>query len=289
MPANTSLQRRQFRLKDSLLLAAIWLSAILAVGILLVILGYILVNGIPHLSWRFLTDPYFESTNQKGILPMIINTLYLVVLALLIAVPAGIFSAIYLTQYARQGRLVRIIRFTTETLAGIPSIIYGLFGFALFVVLCGFSYSLLSGALTLAIMVLPTMVRTTEEALLAVPVHFKEGSLALGATKLRMILGILLPSAMPGILAAIVLSMGRIVGESAALIFTAGLVPAMPKDIFGHVLSSGRTLTLHLYQLAMRGESLDQSFATATVLLIIVFGLNRLARTLAGLAGKNAK
>jgi phosphate transport system permease protein len=289
MAKTPSLHRRPVRTGETLLLMAIWGSAILTVSVLLLILGYILIGGLPHITWRFLTEPYFESTDEKGILPMIINTLYLVFLSLLIAAPIGISAAVYLTQYARQGRLVRAIRFATETLAGIPSIIYGLFGFAVFVSLLGFNYSLLSGALTLAIMVLPTMIRTTEEALLAVPVQYQEGSLAMGATRLRMIAGIMLPSAMPGILTAIVLSMGRIVGESAALIFTAGLVPSMPKDLFGHVLSSGRTLTLHLYQLAMRGGSLDQAFATATVLLIIVFALNRLATLLARAASRNTR
>ncbi len=284
-PVN-SLYRRPVRLKDSLLTVAIWVSALLTVAILLLIIGYILINGLPHVSWRFLTEQYKESTDEKGILPMIINTLYLVVLTLLAAVPAGISAAIYLTQYARQGRLVRIIRFTTEILAGIPSIIYGLFGFALFVSLLDFGYSLLAGALTMAIMVLPTIIRTTEEALLAVPQSYKEGALALGAGRLRAIFSIILASALPGILTAIILAMGRIVGESAALMFTAGLVTRLPDNALGHILSSGRTLTLHLYQLAMRGESLDQTFATGTVLLIIVFGLNRLARFLAGLMKK---
>lgn len=278
------LQRKPNRLKDNLLLAAIWLSALLTVAVLLLIIGFVLVNGVPHITWRFLSDPYFESTDQKGILPMIINTLYLVLLTLLFATPIGISTAIYLTQYARQGRLVRIIRFTTETLAGIPSIIYGLFGFALFVSFLKFGYSILAGSLTLTIMVLPTIVRTTEEALLAVPVQYKEGALALGANKLRVILGIMLPSASPGILTAIILAMGRIVGESAALMFTAGLVPAMPKDFLSHIMASGRSLTLHLYQLAMRGEALEQTYATGAVLLIIVFVLNRLAKSLARLA-----
>ncbi len=279
-----SLHRRPVRIKDGLLMAAIWLSALLVVAVLLLILGFVLINGIPHISWRFLTEPYFESTDQKGILPMIINTLYLVFLTLMIATPIGISTAIFLTQYARQGRIVRIIRFATETLAGIPSIIFGLFGFALFVSFFHFGYSILAGALTLAIMVLPTMIRTTEEALLAVPKQYKEGALALGSGRLRVIFGIILPCAMPGILTAIILSMGRIVGESAALMFTAGLVPNMPQGFFSQILASGRSLTLHLYQLAMRGESLDQTFATGAVLLIIVFSLNRLAKWLAGMA-----
>ncbi|HAL74067.1 MAG TPA: phosphate ABC transporter permease PtsA [Clostridiales bacterium] len=279
--------RRSRRLKDNLLKAAIWLSTALTVGVLLLILGYILIKGVPNISWSFLTDIYRESNNQKGILPMIINTAYLVVMTLAVAVPTGIAAAIYLTQYARQGRFVRIIRFTTETLAGIPSIIYGLFGFALFVSFLDLGYSLLAGALTLAIMVLPTMIRTTEEALLAVPGQYREGALALGAGNLRVILGMILPSAMPGIVTAVILSVGRIVGESAALMFTAGLVTNMPGGLFSHALSSGRSLTLHLYQLAMRGEDLGQTFATASVLLLIVFVLNRLAKLLARLVSKN--
>lgn len=287
MTATNSLYRRPHRLKDNLIRVGIWFSTLVTVSILLLILGYILINGIPHISWRFLTEPYFESTDQKGILPMIINTLYLIVLTLLIATPVGLGTAIYLTQYARQGRLVRIIRFATETLAGIPSILYGLFGFALFVSFFRFSYSILAGALTLAIMVMPTMIRTTEESLRSVPQQYKEGALALGAGKLRVIIGIILPAAMPGILTAVILSMGRIVGESAALLFTSGLVTNMPDGLFSHILSSGRTLTLHLYQLAMRGESLEQTFATGAVLLVIVFVLNRLAQALAHLARKH--
>lgn len=286
MPSK-SLHRHPIRIKDNLLNLAIWLCAGITVSILVVIIGYILINGIPNISWTFLTDIYRESdVTHRGILPMIINTLYLIVITLLIAVPIGISSAIYLTQYARQGKLVKLIRFATETLAGIPSIVYGLFGFALFVSLFKFGYSMLAGAMTLAIMVLPTIVRTTEESLLAVPPQYREGALALGAKKLRVIVGIIVPNAMPGILTAIILSMGRIVGESAALIYTSGMVLNMPSDIFGHVMESGQTLSLHLYSLATRGDSLEQSFATAAVLLIIVFALNRLAKLFGSLASK---
>ena len=284
--ATSSLYRRPKRVTDTILLVCLWLSALLTVGILFLILGYILINGVPHITWRFLSEPYFESTDQKGILPMIINTFYLVFLTLLIATPIGLGTAIYLTQYARQGKIVRVIRFATETLAGIPSILYGLFGFALFVSFLRLSYSILAGALTLAVMVLPTMIRTTEESLKAVPKQYKEGALALGSGKLRVVFNMILPCAMPGVLTAVVLSMGRIVGESAALLFTSGLVTHLPENVLTHVLSSGRTLTLHLYQLAMRGESLDQTFATGSVLLIIVFLLNRLAQLLAGIARK---
>ncbi len=272
--------------RDGSLRAAIWLCAGVTVAILTLLVGYILYNGLKGISWKFLTDIYLESDEtHRGILPMIINTLYLVVLTLLFATPIGVGSAVFLTQYARQGRLVRAIRFTTEILAGIPSIIYGLFGFAFFVAFLRLRYSLLAGALTMTLIILPTIVRTTEEAMLAVPQQYKEGALALGADRLRVILGIIIPSAMPGILTSVILAMGRIVGESAALMFTAGLVTSMPKGVFSHILTSGRSLTLHLYTLAMRGEPLEQSFATAAVLLIVVFLLNRLA----GLIGRALK
>lgn len=272
--------------RDGSLRALIWLCAIVTVSILTILVGYILINGLKGISWKFLTDYYMESDeSHRGILPMIINTLYLVILTLLLATPIGIGSAVFLTQYAKQGRLVRAIRFTTEVLAGIPSIIYGLFGFAFFVAFLRLSYSLLAGALTMTIIILPTIVRTTEEAMIAVPQQYKEGALALGADRLRVILQIIIPTAMPGILTSIILAMGRIVGESAALMFTAGLVTNMPTGILSHIFTSGRTLTLHLYTLAMRGEPLEQSYATAAVLLIIVFLLNRLA----GLIGRALK
>lgn len=278
--------KRKFRLSDAIAKILIWASTLFTLLFLAVILGYILWNGIPNLSLTFITDIYDPNDGHYGILPMIINTLYMVFLTLLFATPVGIATAIYLTEYAKQGRLVRIIRFTTEILSGIPSIIYGLFGFMFFVLFCNLKYSIIAGALTLMLMVLPTIIRTTEEALKAVPDMYREGAMALGASRLRIIFTILIPCAVPGILTAVILSMGRIVGESAALMFTSGIVYSMPDDFLGHIFSSGRTLTLHLYQLAVLGEPLGQSFATATILLIIVLALNLLASYFAKLLNR---
>ena len=221
-PAVTnSLARNRFRVKDAALRALIYLCAFCTVAVLIAILGHILWNGLPHISWEFLSSTYSASrTGSKGILPMMINTLYVVVITLLIAVPIGVCCAVYLTQYAKKGRLVRAIRFATEVLSGIPSIIFGLFGYAVFCISFQLQYSILAGCLTMAICILPTIIRTTEEALIAVPQGYLEGAMALGASKLHVIFSILLPCAMPGIATAIVLAMGRIVGETAALLFT---------------------------------------------------------------------
>ena len=272
--------KSRIRMTDIILRVLIWLSAIITVSLLVTIIYYILSNGLSHISWNFLTNIYNPTEDKTGILPMIINTMYIVVITLVIAVPIGISTAIYLTEYAIQGKLVELIRFTTEILSGIPSIIYGLFGFMFFVVFMDLKYSILAGSLTLAIMILPILIRTTEEALKAVPYMYREGALALGATKLRIIFTILLPNAVTGILTAVILSIGRIVGESAALIFTSGIVYRMPNNFFSHIFSSGRTLTIHLYQLAILGEPLEQTFATASVLLIIVLLINIVAKRL---------
>ena len=284
-----SLYQKKRRPSDLLLQIAINGAALLTVIVLAGIILYILINGLPYISWEFLSTSYSESpSGAKGILPMIINTLYIVVITLLIATPIGISSAIYLTQYAKQGRLVRAIRFTTEILSGIPSILFGLFGYTVFCVMFRMGTSILAGCLTMTLCILPTIVRTTEESLLAVPGSYKEGAMALGAGKLRVILGIVLPCAVPGILTAVILAMGRIVGESAALLYTSGMSYNMPKDFFGQIMNSGRTLTLHLYQTAMQATSDDAfhiAFATAAVLLVIVFLLNLLA----GLVSKTLK
>lgn len=272
--------------KDIVLGSLIWVSAAITVAVLVGVIGYILVNGLPHMTWNFLTTTYSAAkSGSKGILPMIINTLYVIVISLLLGTPVGIGSAIYLTQYAKQGRLVRAIRFATEVLSGIPSILFGLFGYAVFVVLFQLKLSLISGSLTMMICILPTIVRTTEEALLAVPSSYKEGAMALGTGKLRVTMGIILPCAMPGVLTGIILAMGRIVGETAALLFTVGVSGnAMPKGgnifdaLFGHVFEQGNTLALHLYNSAMNGKDpVSVPFATASALLIMVFALNRLA------------
>ena len=284
-----SLYQKKRRPSDLLPKIAINGAALLTVIVLAGIILYILINGLPYISWEFLSTSYSESpSGAKGILPMIINTLYIVAITLLIATPIGISSAIYLTQYAKQGRLVRAIRFTTEILSGIPSILFGLFGYTVFCVMFRMGTSILAGCLTMTLCILPTIVRTTEESLLAVPGSYKEGAMALGAGKLRVILGIVLPCAVPGILTAVILAMGRIVGESAALLYTSGMSYNMPKDFFGQIMNSGRTLTLHLYQTAMQATSDDAfhiAFATAAVLLVIVFLLNLLA----GLVSKTLK
>lgn len=253
---------------------------ILAVIFTIVMLGYLIVyilgKGIPHLT-PSLFSLHYDSDNVS-MLPSIINTLIMIGVALLIAVPIGVFSAVYLTEYAKKGnKLVKIIRTTAETLTGIPSIVYGLFGMLFFVTACHMSYSLMAGILTVAIMVLPTVLRTTEEALLAVPDSFREGSFGLGAGKLRTVFRIVLPSAIPGILFGVILSTGRIAGETAALIYTAGTMATLPKNL----LSSGRTLAVHMYVLSQEGLHTDQAFATAVILLVMVLLINILSSVIA--------
>lgn len=230
---------------------------------------YILVKGIPNLSFS-LFDLHYTSENVS-LFPALINTVISTVITLLLAVPVGIGAAIFLAEYAKRGsKLVKLIRLTTETLAGIPSIVYGLFGFLFFVTALGWGYSVLAGCCTLAIMILPVIMRTSEEAILAVPDSFREASFGLGAGKLRTIFKIVLPSALPGITAGVVLGIGRIVGETAALIYTAGTVAHVPQNLMG----SGRTLSVHLYALWCEGLATGQSYATAVILLVIVLLLN---------------
>lgn len=253
---------------------------ILAAVFTLVMLGYLIVyilaKGIPHLT-PSLFSIHYDSDNVS-MLPSIINTLIMIGVALLIAVPVGVFSAVYLTEYAKKGnKLVKVIRTTAETLTGIPSIVYGLFGMLFFVTACHMSYSLMAGILTVAIMVLPTVLRTTEEALLAVPDSFREGSFGLGAGKLRTVFRIVLPSAISGILSGVILSTGRIAGETAALIYTAGTMATLPKNL----LSSGRTLAVHMYVLSQEGLHTDQAFATAVILLVMVLLINILSSVIA--------
>lgn len=251
---------------------------VLILGYLIV---YILARGIPHISPELFALKY--TTDNVSMLPSIINTLIMIGVALLIAVPVGVFSAVYLTEYAKKGnKLVRVIRMMAETLTGIPSIVYGLFGMLFFVTALHLSYSLLAGTLTVAIMVLPTVLRTTEEALIAVPQSFREGSFGLGAGKLRTVFRIVLPSAVPGILSGVILATGRIAGETAALIYTAGTVAELPKNL----LSSGRTLAVHMYVLSNEGLHTDQAFATAVILVIMVLIINVLS---SGIAGKVKK
>lgn len=244
--------------------------------ILLFLIGYILVKGLPHLTPE-LFSPKFTSENNS-LLPALINTVFMTVLSLLMAVPLGIGAAVYMTEYARRGsRLVRIVRMAAETLSGIPSIVYGLFGYLCFVVTLHFGYSLLAGACTLTIMVLPLIMRTTEEALISVPDSFREGSFGLGAGRLRTVMKIVLPAAVPGILSGVILAIGRIVGETAALIYTSGTYTEICPDL----MQSGRTLSVHMYSLSREGLYIDQAYATAVVLLILVVGINALSSLVA--------
>lgn len=252
------------------------LSAVITVGVLFSLIIYILVNGITHIkpemfAWEF-------NTSNMSMMPAIISTIYMTAMSLVMAVPIGVFSAIYLVEYAKRGsRLVKVIRTTTETLQGIPSIVYGLFGYILFVITLGWSYSLIAGAVTLAIMILPLIIRTTEEALISVPDSYREGSFGLGAGKLYTVFRLILPSAVPGILAGVILAIGRIVGESAALIFTAGTVAQVPGSIF----DSARTLSVHMYALLSEGLYTDEAYATAVILLLLVIIINWLSGMIA--------
>lgn len=254
----------------------IMLSAALTVAVILFIIGYILIKGVPNITPELFSLKY--NSKNLSMLPSIINTLYLTFLTLLIAVPVGVFSAIYLVEYAKKGsKFVKLIRVTNETLSGIPSIVYGLFGFLAFVIARSWGYSMIAGVITLAIMVLPVIIRTTEESLMAVDNSYREGSFGLGAGKLRTIFKIVLPSAVPGILSGIILSIGRIVGETAALIYTAGTVP----DAATKLTSSSRTLSVHLYCLLNEGLHTDQAYATAVVLLVVVLIINALSSAIA--------
>ena len=252
-------------------------AAVITVGVLGFLVIYVLVRGIPYLTPQLFAFTY--TSDNVSMMPSIINTLLMTALTLLVAVPLGVFAAIYLVEYAKNGsRLIAIVRVMAETLTGIPSIVYGLFGMLFFVGYCKWDYSLLSGAMTLAIMVLPVIMRTTEEALMADPKSFREGSFGLGAGKLRTVFVIVLPSAVPGILSGIILATGRIVGETAALIYTAGTMAKIPSNIF----SSARTLSVHMYRLSNEGLHTDAAFATAVVLLLMVIGINALSNVLAG-------
>lgn len=251
-------------------------SMIISAGVLVTLIGCILINGIPALIKYSPSVFSWEYTSENvSMTPAIINTLIITAISLIIAVPIGISAAIYLTEYAKKGsRLVKLIRIAAETLSGIPSIVYGLFGYLFFVLTLGMGYSMISGAVTLAIMILPLIIRTTEEALLSVPDSYREGSFGLGAGRLRTIFHVVLPSAVPGITAGVILAAGRIVGESAALIFTAGTFAAVPDSL----TDSARTLSVHMYALLSEGLYTEQAFASAVVLLLVVIGINALSK-----------
>ncbi len=269
--------------ESNILKALVYISATITVTVAVGIVWYIISKGFPHISLDLFA---FEYTSENcSIIPALINTLIMVMIALILAVPIGIFSAIYMVEYAKRGnKLVSLVRITSETLTGIPSIVYGLFGYLMFVNTLGFGYSILAGALTLAIMILPVIMRTTEEALISVPDSYREGSFGLGAGKLRTVFKVVLPPAIPGILSGVILSTGRIIGETAALIFTAGTVAQIPDSPF----NSGRTLAIHLYALWNEGLNTDKAYATAVVLLVMAVVLNIISSCLARTIGKGS-
>lgn len=254
----------------------LWATAIIAVIVLIAIVGSVLINGISHLSLEFLIREPENMGKGGGIFSIIITTIYLAVFSLIIAAPIGICAAIFLTEYAKEGPVIRLIRFGTEALAGIPSIIFGLFGYVFFVVFLKFKYSIVSGGLTLTLMILPTIIRTAEESIKMVPRSYREGSLALGATKWQTIYKVVLPAAIPGILTGVILGIGRVVGETAAVIYTAGSSLGLPNSIW----RPGRTMAVHLYILASEGLSKGNMYATATVLIITVLIINFAANRL---------
>ncbi len=264
--SNAKKMRRNQRIGFAFLYAA----ATLTIVVILTIVLYIFIKGAPYISWEFLTSAPEGNGTEGGIFPMIVNTVFLVGLTLLFVTPVGIGAAIYMTEYAKQGFWVKLIRQATENLSAIPSIIFGLFGFIFFGKVLGLGWSLLNGALTAAIVVLPLIVRTAEEAILSVPQIYREGSLALGANRWQTIRKVVLPAATPGILSGVVLSIGRVVGETAALLFTLGSADRMATS----VMDSARSLSLHVYILAHDGIGFDQVYATSTVLIVVVLILN---------------
>lgn len=274
-----SIYQKRTRIGDNILKVLIYLAAGVAIALLVGIMGYVFVRGLPQVSWQLLSTVQSSLKGTFGILGNIINTIYIIVITLIIAAPIGIGSAIYLNEYAKPGKLVRTIEFTTEILSGIPSIIFGLFGMVFFGMTLKLGYSVLTGSFTLTLMVLPLITRNTQEALKTVPDSYCSGALGIGATKWYMIRTILLPSAAPGILTGVILSIGRIVGESAALLFTAGSGFQLPKNLFGKLFESSGTLTIQLY-LSMQKAKYDQAFGIAVVLLIIVLVINLLTRFL---------
>jgi len=256
-----------------MVVAGLWTLAVLTVGVLIAVIAYILANGLPYVNWEFLTGSPSSMGREGGILPMIVGTAYLTFVAVLIAAPLGIGTAVYLTEYTREGKLTAIIRFGADCLAGIPSIIYGLFGFVFFVIALDMGYCILAGALTMTLMVLPTIIRTAEEAIRAVPASYRDVSFGLGATRWQMVTRVVLRSALPGIGTGIVLSIGRAVSETAVVFLTTGSALRMPHSLF----DQARPLSLHFYILATEDISLAKAYATASVLILSILGINLFA------------
>ena len=277
------MRRVQDMLSESFMAAMTWAAAILTIGTLAFLLGFMLVKGVPHIKPSLFSLTY--NSENVSLMPAMISTIIIKLMSLSIAIPLGVFAAIYLVEYAGRGnRAVGVVRMTTETLSGIPSIVYGLFGLLFFVTFLGWGFSMMAGAFTLAIMILPLIMRSSEEALKAVPDTYREGAFGLGAGKLRTVFRIVLPSAMPGILAGIILAIGRIVGETAALIYTSGTVAQIPLS----PTQSARTLSVHMYALSSEGLHTNEGYATAVVLLLVVVLINTASAQLARQIGKNA-
>lgn len=274
VPPNKSINN--VRISQNIAFGFLWLAAIMTIVILVAIIGHVVLNGIQHINLEFLLKEPESMGKEGGIFSTIVTTVYLTIFSALIASPIGVCAAVFLTEYAKEGYIVKLIRFGTESLAGIPSIIYGLFGYVFFVVFLNFKYSLVSGGLTLTLMILPTIIRTSEEAIKMVPKSYREGSMALGATKWQTIYKVVVPAAVPGIFTGIILGIGRVVGETAAVIYTAGSSLGIPNSIW----RPGRTMSVHLYILASEGLSKGKMYATATVLIITVLIINTIANTL---------
>ncbi len=269
-------------LKSKGFFGLVGLVAALTLGVLILILGFILVKGVPNITLEFLTESPQMMGKEGGILPIIVGTIYVTAVSIIIATPVGVAAAIYFSEYAKKGRLINTIRFFTEVLAGIPSIIFGLFGFSFFVVFLGLGWSVLSGGLTLSMMILPTIIRSTEESLKTVPLSYREGSLALGATKWKTVVKVVLPCCKSGVLTGLILGIGRAIGETAAVMLTVGGSMMMPTSIF----DATRTMALHLYMLASEGLSEEKTYATAALLIIVVLIINSLANYISGRLAK---
>lgn len=270
-------KKKKIKYTEKIAYGFIYLMAFLTIFALISIIGYVLIHGVKHMNWEFFTQEPRSMGREGGIFSIIVGTIYLTLVAIGIATPIGIAAAIHLTEYARENKFVKLIRFGIEILAGIPSIIFGLFGFVFFVIFLGFRWSILSGGLTLAMMIFPILIRTTEEALKTVPLSYREGSLALGATKWQTIARVVLPSRASGILTGLILGIGRAVGETAAVILTAGSSLGLPMSIF----DPARTMSVHLYMLASEGMSKEKTFATASVLIVWILCINFLASMIA--------
>ncbi|MFZ3172735.1 MAG: phosphate ABC transporter permease PstA [Carboxydocellales bacterium] len=271
------------KLQEKLGKTMLWLCAAATLVILFIIIAYVVKQGFSSLSWEFLTEMPRRRGRLGGIYPTIVSTVYLMLLSAAIATPVALGAAVYMTEYTRDNLLIRVVRFGTESLAGIPSIIFGLFGYVFFVLYLNLGWSIISGSLTLAIMILPILIRTTEESIKTVPVAYREGSLALGATKWQTIRKVVLPSAVPGVITGVILGMGRAVGETAAVMLTAGSALRLPENL----LDNSRAMSVHLYLLSMEGTAIDKAFGTALVLIIFILIINLSTNVLLSRFAKN--